>query len=202
MLPKGFVKSLELFNLHRASVVGRNRPFVVVEGFFGCMKVWQAGHRRVVSIMGSRLSTSQEELIVRTAGQSGHVVLLFDEDQAGRKGREDTFQRLNPHLKVRIASFDAEVYCVFSVYHRHLREPAVSEPRIIKKYPNRRLYDTTVSSYITLEDVRQFALFQLLRNLTFRWQRKGPRRLSRFWLGRRRGIAVGTKQTAKYGSEP
>jgi len=29
------------------------------------------------------------------------------------------------------------------------------EPRIIKKYPNRRLYDTTTSTYITLEDVKQ-----------------------------------------------
>jgi polyhydroxyalkanoate synthesis repressor PhaR len=27
--------------------------------------------------------------------------------------------------------------------------------RIIKKYPNRRLYDTKISSYITIEDVRQ-----------------------------------------------
>ncbi len=34
----------------------------------------------------------------------------------------------------------------------------MSEPRIIKKYPNRRLYDTAVSSYITLEDVKQLVL--------------------------------------------
>ena len=34
----------------------------------------------------------------------------------------------------------------------------MSEPRIIKKYPNRRLYDTAVSKYITLEDVRQLVL--------------------------------------------
>ncbi len=27
--------------------------------------------------------------------------------------------------------------------------------RIIKKYPNRRLYDTEISTYITIEDVRQ-----------------------------------------------
>lgn len=27
--------------------------------------------------------------------------------------------------------------------------------RIIKKYPNRRLYDTDVSRYVTLEDIRQ-----------------------------------------------
>jgi polyhydroxyalkanoate synthesis repressor PhaR len=31
----------------------------------------------------------------------------------------------------------------------------MSEPRVIKKYPNRRLYDTTLSKYITLEDVRR-----------------------------------------------
>jgi len=31
----------------------------------------------------------------------------------------------------------------------------MSAPRVIKKYPNRRLYDTRISSYITIEDVRQ-----------------------------------------------
>ena len=30
--------------------------------------------------------------------------------------------------------------------------------RVIKKYPNRRLYDTTTSSYITLEDVKRLVL--------------------------------------------
>ncbi|NKC11326.1 MAG: polyhydroxyalkanoate synthesis repressor PhaR [Gammaproteobacteria bacterium] len=34
----------------------------------------------------------------------------------------------------------------------------MSEPRVIKKYPNRRLYDTQISSYITLEDVRKLVL--------------------------------------------
>ncbi len=34
----------------------------------------------------------------------------------------------------------------------------MASPRIIKKYPNRRLYDTRVSSYITLEEVRQLVL--------------------------------------------
>lgn len=31
-------------------------------------------------------------------------------------------------------------------------------PRIIKKYPNRRLYDTAISRYITLEEIRQLVL--------------------------------------------
>jgi len=34
----------------------------------------------------------------------------------------------------------------------------VTEPRIIKKYPNRRLYDTAISSYITLEDVKTLVM--------------------------------------------
>ncbi len=34
----------------------------------------------------------------------------------------------------------------------------MTEPRTIKKYPNRRLYDTAISSYITLEDVRKLVM--------------------------------------------
>jgi polyhydroxyalkanoate synthesis repressor PhaR len=30
--------------------------------------------------------------------------------------------------------------------------------RTIKKYPNRRLYDTTESRYVTLEDIRRFVI--------------------------------------------
>ena len=34
----------------------------------------------------------------------------------------------------------------------------MAQARIIKKYPNRRLYDTEISSYITLEEVRQLVI--------------------------------------------
>jgi polyhydroxyalkanoate synthesis repressor PhaR len=34
----------------------------------------------------------------------------------------------------------------------------MSEPRVIKKYPNRRLYDTIESRYITLADVRRLVI--------------------------------------------
>ncbi|MGQ0587696.1 MAG: polyhydroxyalkanoate synthesis repressor PhaR [Gammaproteobacteria bacterium] len=40
----------------------------------------------------------------------------------------------------------------------------MSDTRIIKKYPNRRLYDTEVSRYITLEEVRQL----VMENVKFR----------------------------------
>lgn len=44
----------------------------------------------------------------------------------------------------------------------------MSDVRIIKKYPNRRLYDTQVSRYITLEEVRQL----VLQNIVFRVEDK------------------------------
>ena len=37
----------------------------------------------------------------------------------------------------------------------------MSEPRVIKKYPNRRLYDTVESRYITLADVRRLVVDRL-----------------------------------------
>ncbi len=39
-------------------------------------------------------------------------------------------------------------------------EPAGTALRVLKKYPNRRLYDTQTSGYITLADVKQMVLEQ------------------------------------------
>jgi polyhydroxyalkanoate synthesis repressor PhaR len=47
----------------------------------------------------------------------------------------------------------------------------MNEIRVIKKYPNRRLYDTNVSRYITLEEVRQL----VLSNVKFRVEDKRTR---------------------------
>ncbi len=44
----------------------------------------------------------------------------------------------------------------------------MNDIRVIKKYPNRRLYDTNVSRYITLEEVRQL----VLSNVKFRVEDK------------------------------
>jgi polyhydroxyalkanoate synthesis repressor PhaR len=40
-------------------------------------------------------------------------------------------------------------------------QPVQSDKRVIKKYPNRRLYDTTTSSYITLFEVKQLVMDQI-----------------------------------------
>jgi DNA primase len=105
-LPRGFRKSLELFNQHRAAKESACEPLVVVEGFFGCLRVWQAGHRRVVCLMGSMLSRAQENRIVEMAGLDGHVVLLFDADAAGRKGAAEVRERLNKRVSVSVARLE------------------------------------------------------------------------------------------------
>jgi len=107
LLPAGFRKSLELFNLHRAIQAEPSDPFIIVEGFFGCLKLWQAGFRRVVSLMGSRLSEAQAELIIKTVGKAEKVILLLDEDEAGRKGREQARLCLCEHLEMKVIKMPA-----------------------------------------------------------------------------------------------
>lgn len=99
-MPRGFRKSQEVFNLHRAAKEDPADPLIVVEGFFGCMKVWQAGIHRVAAVMGSSLSGRQAELI-RAA--TSKVILLFDDDEAGQKGALAAKARLSP-LEVQIVS--------------------------------------------------------------------------------------------------
>ena len=105
-LPRGFRKSLELFNQHRAAKASLLEPLVVVEGFFGCLRVWQAGHHRVVALMGSMLSATQEQRLVEMVGSNGHVVLLFDGDAAGRKGAAEARERLSHRVSVSVARLD------------------------------------------------------------------------------------------------
>ena len=107
-LPAGFKKSAELFNLHRAIREPADRPLVVVEGFFDAVKLWQHGVRKVVALMGSILSPAQEELLIRHTNAQSTVLLMFDEDDAGRFGREQTMLKLCERLYVRVFKFDEE----------------------------------------------------------------------------------------------
>lgn len=107
-LPPGFKKSLELFNLHRAMQADPGQPLIVVEGFFDCMKLWQHGRKRVVGLMGSTLSHAQEELIVTCTNDDSRVVLMLDEDAAGRAGCEQALQCLAPKAFVKAFRFPKE----------------------------------------------------------------------------------------------
>jgi DNA primase len=107
-LPVGFHKSLVVYNLHRAKEHAKEAGLVVVEGFFDCMRLWQEGFPNVVALMGSALSEAQEELIVETVGPKGKVALMFDEDEAGWKGREDALSRLSSRVYAKVIGLGEE----------------------------------------------------------------------------------------------
>jgi DNA primase len=85
--PAGLHKSLELFNLHR---VKGELSVVLVEGFFDCMKVTQAGFP-CVALMGSTMSKAQEDLL---AEHFGHVIVMLDGDEAGTQAAQGIADRL------------------------------------------------------------------------------------------------------------
>ncbi len=104
-LPPGFRKSQELFNIDRAVREWPDKPFVIVEGFFDCMKLHQHGYRRSVALMGSTLSAAQEELIRQFTDSKSHVIVMLDENEAGKAGREDIACRLSKFCFVRVHQF-------------------------------------------------------------------------------------------------
>mgnify|MGYP001026923682 CR=1 FL=1 len=97
-LPAGFRKSLILFNLHRAAACGEGRV-VVVEGFFDCMKIHQAGFPCAVALMGATLSEQQERWLLE---RFRRVALLLDGDQAGRRGSAVIAARLAGRCSIEV----------------------------------------------------------------------------------------------------
>jgi len=90
--PAGFQKSRVLFNYHRARATGLDEV-IVVEGFFDCLRVHQAGFPCVVALMGVTCSERQRELL---AGTFPRVVLLLDGDAAGRAASGRIAKNLRP----------------------------------------------------------------------------------------------------------
>jgi DNA primase len=105
-LPKDFRKSLELFNAHsvwESMEPGDHSsgPLFIVEGYFDCMKLVQAGFPNTVALMGSSLSPQQELIIGELLNESAAIVLLLDEDEAGRRARTEIGARLSLRYFVR-----------------------------------------------------------------------------------------------------
>jgi DNA primase len=87
---------LEVYNVHRAATVGSDRV-IVVEGYFDCLQVHQAGFRCVVALMGCALSGHQETLLrERFKG----VLLMLDGDEAGREASRALAARLSKWCSV------------------------------------------------------------------------------------------------------
>lgn len=90
LFPPGFRKSQAVFNLHRAAR-GSAGCGIVVEGFFDCLRVHQAGYRNVGALMGVSLSKPQETLLLERFQQ---LVLMLDADEAGRQASQQLAARL------------------------------------------------------------------------------------------------------------
>ena len=84
LFPPGFPKSQVVFNLHRAveSAARQGGMAIVVEGFFDCLKVHQAGYGNVVALMGTSISDRQSELLDTYFRE---LVVMLDGDDAGRR---------------------------------------------------------------------------------------------------------------------
>lgn len=95
-LPGGFHKALELYNLHRAIATSR-KTAIVVEGYFDCLRVHQAGLPCVVALMGSSLSPTQERILTE---RFERVILMLDGDEAGRTATSAISAKLFPKCQV------------------------------------------------------------------------------------------------------
>jgi DNA primase len=109
-LPDGFRKAAEVYRLNQAMKEPATHPLIVVEGFFDVMKLWQLGCRRCVALMGSSMSVTQERLIADAVQPNGTIIVMFDEDDAGRAGREEVLRRLATKAFVRVVVFPTENY--------------------------------------------------------------------------------------------
>jgi DNA primase len=96
--PAGFAKSQVVFNLHRARAT-RQSTVIVVEGFFDCLKVSQAGFGSVVALMGADLYEQQGRLLIQCFR---HVVLMLDGDATGRRASTAISAKLSADCSVRI----------------------------------------------------------------------------------------------------
>jgi len=94
----GFRKSQVVFNLHRAVRQGAGCA-VVVEGFFDCLRVHQAGYPNVVALMGVSLSDVQEQLLRERFPK---LVLMLDGDEAGRRASQHLAARLRGNVSLSV----------------------------------------------------------------------------------------------------
>jgi DNA primase len=97
LFPARFRKSLVLFNLHRAAQCGPT--VVLVEGFFDCLNVHQAGLPCAVALMGCNLSRHQEQLLEKYFRE---VIVLMDGDKAGRRAGAAIAARLVSKVSTRL----------------------------------------------------------------------------------------------------
>jgi 5S rRNA maturation endonuclease (ribonuclease M5) len=77
---KGFPRRFIMYGEHRQEMT-KDRRVYVVEGHLDMIKMWQAGYRPVVAMLGSHPSPPQVEKLVKYWGK---IIVVPDGNQAGR----------------------------------------------------------------------------------------------------------------------
>lgn len=94
-----FKKARHLFGLNEAKHHILKTGFVyVVEGQFDVIKAYEAGLKNVVAVGNSNIGIYQVSLLRR---YTDHIVLLFDNDEAGRVGMERAISKFGKYGVVR-----------------------------------------------------------------------------------------------------
>jgi DNA primase len=79
-------KSSSLYGLHRARQKCRETETVyIVEGYFDLLALHQNGIQNSVATLGTSITTEHVHILRNIIGKDGHVVLVFDSDDAGMK---------------------------------------------------------------------------------------------------------------------
>ena len=110
-MPKGFVRSALVFNLHRLKI--DEAPLLVVEDFISALKAHQGGFQKVVALMGSNIGKGQEEAIIAHTGSAGRLILLFGASEYSQKCADECLDLFSGRLfvkKIDIAPY-AETSC-------------------------------------------------------------------------------------------
>ena len=103
--PKGFKKARVLYRYHVAKEKKAEAGLILVEGFFACLKLCEAGLTQVVAAMGVEVSPYQANLIQGAKD----LTVIFDGDEAGHAGADKIREQLGSILPVRIIRLPAGV---------------------------------------------------------------------------------------------
>ena len=90
-----FKKGLILFNYHRAKAAAkRKKEVIIVEGNMDAIRLYASGIKNVVALMGTSLTKEQIGIIKNLRA---HVLLMFDNDEAGENATYQNGNLLKDH---------------------------------------------------------------------------------------------------------
>ena len=102
--PKGFDKRYYFYNYHRALEKAKETSCLyIVEGQGDVWKLYEAGVLNAVSIFGKTITEQQKNKLLKLP--ITHLIILTDNDQAGRESKVQIQRQLNRLYKLTFPKF-------------------------------------------------------------------------------------------------